>query len=143
MSKLNKKRLILNIFLVILVFNVGVIGYRLIQTPDDLVKITLNKKIISPKEDLTMTIHNYGFRSVSFGGYETIYRMYDNNTIKKIKYPENVAWAAILYTSAPLIGSAKDNIYTDHLEPGNYLVMKEFKIRGYGEYYKIVSFSVR
>jgi hypothetical protein len=80
---------------------------------------------------------------VSFGGYETIYRMYDNNTIKKIKYPENVAWEASMTIIAPLISSSRENVYTDHLIPGNYIVMKEFKIHGYGEYYKLLSFTVR
>lgn len=143
MSKRSYKGLILNIILVILVLNVGILGYRLTKAPVDLVEVTLNKKIISPHGDLSLTIHNYGFRSISFGSYESIYRVYDNDTIKRVKYPENVAWAASLSIIAPLIGSATEKVYTDHLEPGNYIVMKEFKIDGSGEYSKMVSFKVR
>ena len=143
MSKRSYKGLVLNIILVILVFNVGILGYRMTKDPVDLVEITLNKKVISAKEDLTITIHNYGFRSISFGSYEPIYRVYENDTIKKVKYPENVAWEASLHIIAPLIGSSTENVYTDHLEPGKYLIKKNFKIQGYGEYYKIVSFRVR
>ncbi|MCB2173342.1 hypothetical protein KQH65_11440, partial [archaeon] len=76
MSKRSYKGLVLNIILVILVFNVGILGYRMTKDPVDLVEITLNKKVISAKEDLTITIHNYGFRSISFGSYEPIYRVY-------------------------------------------------------------------
>ena len=143
MSKRSTKRIISSIILIVLLFNVGVIAYRITKDPVDLVEITLNKKVISTKEDLTITIHNYGFRSISFGSYEPIYRVYENDTIKKVKYPENVAWEASLHIIAPLIGSATENVYTDHLEPGNYLIKKDFKIDGFGEYYKIVSFSVR
>ncbi len=126
MSKRSYKGLILNLILVVLLFNVGVLCYRLTQDPGELVEITLNKKVISSNEDLTITIHNYGFRSISFGSYEPIYRVYENDTIKKVKYPENVAWEASLHIIAPLIGSATENVYTDHLESGNYLIKKEF-----------------
>jgi len=112
----------LNIFLVILLLNVGVIGYRLTQDPDDLVEITLDKKSISPREDLHIIVHNYGFKGVFYGGGESIYRLYANDTIKHVKYPENVAWSLIYYKVNPLIGKARVNIYTDHLEPGNYLI---------------------
>ena len=143
MSKRSIKGLISNIILVILVFNVGVLGYRLTQDPIDLVEIKVDKKSISPREDLHLIIHNYGFRSVSYWGCEPIYRIYDNDTIKRVKYPENVASAAISYSVFPLIDTARVNIYTDHLEPGNYLIKRNFEIHGYGENYKIVSFAVK
>jgi hypothetical protein len=142
-SKRSIKRLILNIFLVILLLNVGVLGYRLTQDPDDLVEITLDKKSISPREDLHIIVHNYGLKGVFYGGGESIYRLYANDTIEHVKYPENVAWSLRYYTVYPLIGNARVNIYTDHLEPGNYLIKWDFKIRGIGEFYKILSFTVR
>ena len=55
----------------------GVLGYRLTKAPVELVDITLNKIVISPGESLTMTINNYGFKWISFGTYEDIYRVYD------------------------------------------------------------------
>jgi len=131
-----------NIVLVILVFNVGVLGYRLTRAPVELVDVTLNKISISPGESLTLTINNYGFKWISFGTYEDIYRVYDNGTIQKFRYPDNVAWAAVQTLIGPLIGSTSERVYT-RLEPGNYFVKKDFDIQGYGHYYKIASFTVR
>ena len=138
----SRRQIVVNIILVILVFNVGVLGYRLTRAPIELVDVTLNKIAISSGEELTMTIHNYGFKWISFGSDSDIYRVYDNGTIQKFRYPENVAWDLILHKIVPLIGSGKERVYT-RLEPGNYFVKRDFKIQGYGHYYKIASFTVR
>ena len=132
----------MNIVLVILVFNVGVLGYRLTKTPVELVEVTLNKITISTDEELTITIHNYGFKWISSGSDSDIYRVYDNGTIQKFQYPDNFAWNLMLYKIVPLIGSKSERIYA-MLEPGNYFVKKDFDIQGYGHYYKIASFTVR
>ena len=143
MEKRKYKGLILNIILVVLVFNVGVLGYRLTKKPDDLVEITVDKKTISHNEDLYIIIHNYGFKGVIYGGGAPIYRIYNNDTVKQVKYPDNVASAAINYGALPLIGKKRAYVYTDHLEPGDYLIKRDYKIQGYGEYYKFTCFTVR
>ena len=136
------KQITVIIVLVILVFNVGVLGYRLTRAPVELVDVTLNKITISPGEELTMTIHNYGFKWISFGSDSDIYRVYDNGTIQKFRYPDNVAWDLLLHNIIPLIGSERELVYT-RLEPGNYFVKRYFEIHGYGQYYKIACFTVR
>ena len=142
MSKRNLKGLVINGLLIILVFNVAILGYRLTRAPVDLVVLTLDKKTIGYNEDLTMTIHNYGFRWISFGTPYAIYREYENGTIEKFKFPENSAWTAVEIIIGPLIGDYEQRIFT-RLEPGNYFVSKEFEIDAYGEYSKTVSFTVR
>ena len=142
MSKRNLKGLVINGLLIILVFNVAILGYRLTRAPVDLVVLTLDKQAVGYDEDLTMTIHNYGFRWISFGTPYAIFREYGNGTIEKFKFPENSAWAAVEIIIGPLIGDYEQRIYT-RLEPGNYFVSKEFEIDAYGEYSKAVSFTVR
>ena len=142
MSKRRLKGLVINGVLVILVLNVAILGYRLTRAPADLVVLTLNKKTIGYDEDLTMTIHNYGFRWISFGTPYAIYREYDNGTIEKFRFPENSAWAAIQILIGPLIGDYHQIIFT-RLEPGNYFIVKDFEIDAYGEYSATVHFSVR
>jgi len=44
MSKRNLKGLVINGLLIILVFNVAILGYRLTRAPVDLVVLTLDKK---------------------------------------------------------------------------------------------------
>lgn len=137
----SRRQIVVNIVLVILVLNVGVLGYRLTRAPVELVDVTLNKITINPGEELTMTTHNYGFKWISFGSDSDIYRVYDNGTIQKFRYPDNFAWNLLLHSIVPLIGSKSERVYT-RLEPGNYFVKKDFEIQGYGHYYKIACFTV-
>lgn len=139
---IDKKR-ILKLSIIVLILLPGLIlGLRLTKKPVDLVKLSLNHKEVRPNDDLVLTLDNHGFRGITLGYRIRIYREYSNGTLGEVKYPSNVAWPAVESNIIPLIGSHKEKVYIRHLEPGEYLLKKNFRIKGRGTYSKTIELTV-
>ena len=85
------------------------------------VQLRLNTYVVSPGEELTLTIINRSWRTIYFGQYYEIHRFTDDNW-EQVPLPDKV-WEDILYSLRPM-RKFKQTI-TAPSEPGLYRIIKE------------------
>ena len=137
----SRKQIVAIVFITLLIIPSLILGFRLTKNPADLVKLSLNQKEVEPSDELVLTVKNHGFKWISIGYDNEISCVYPNGSLRIIEYPPNVAWHPVGLSISPLIGSHQEKVYIKHLEPGEYRLKKEFKIKGLG-YSKEIDFII-
>jgi len=85
------------------------------------VQLRLNTYVVSPGEELTLTIINRSWRTIYFGQYYEIHRFTDDNW-EQVPLPDRLG-EDILYSLRPM--RKFEQTITAPSEPGRYRIVKE------------------
>ena len=122
-----RRKIAIILLLSVILVPTSILGYRRTREPVDLVRVSLNRNNVTTDDDLVLKIENNGFKWIQFTPQYWVYQLYSNGSTREIHFP--FAWDSSINNLAPIIGRYHQSIYIKHLETGDYMLKKEFKIR--------------